>query len=128
MTNTINISARKMIDVDVFLNDQDEIIGYQLGRETMSEFTAKSPFPVNPPVGTKASLTVKVYGKVEYMLDNHTRQTEIVKYEADFESLKNEVEAKLKEADRKGICISYSPITATGDNACSNCSYKTICP
>ena len=127
MADTIAITVRKTIDIDVFLNGTDEIIGYQLGQKTAKEFTVKLPFLSDPPPGTKVTVTISVYGRLEYRLDNHTKQTEVVKYEVDEDSLKTEVEAKLKEAENKGICVAYKPIVPSESDGCTNCSYKTIC-
>lgn len=128
MTNVITVASRRTIDVDVFLNGQEDIIGYQLGSDAIKEFTVKPPFPEVPPLGTKTIISIKVYGRIEYTLNSSTKATELISYEAFEGLLKMEVETKLKEAKDKGICVSYVAIAPTEDKECNNCSYKTICP
>jgi hypothetical protein len=127
--NIITVSSRKMMDVDVFLTKDEDILGYQLGPEILKETGVKeSPFPKLSPEGTEKVVNIKVYGRIEYLLDTETKDTEILRYDVAEDSVKREIDDYLKELDKKGICVSYTAIAVVDIPACSNCVNKSLCP
>lgn len=127
--NTITVSSRKMMDIDVFLNREEDIIGYQLGPEILKETGIKeSPFPKLPPEGTQKIVNIKIYGRIEYLLDTGSKETEVVRYDVAEDSIKKEIDNHLKELDKKGICISYNAIAEVEVASCANCVNKSLCP
>ena len=63
----IKVNGHRALNVDVFINDKDEIIGYQLSQEYAKSLNIKQAMPDKPPTGTKYTLTIKdVYGSLSY--------------------------------------------------------------
>jgi hypothetical protein len=126
MNNSITITIQRPIDLAVFLDANNNVLGYQLGPETLIALAIQSPFPETPPDGTKTVINVQLYGHVKYILHMEDRHGELLTYSTSQIELQKTVQDKLKDCDDK-MCVVYNPLDPSNDMDCRNCSYQTYC-